>query len=309
MMNVASIDIGSNTVLLLITKIDLPSKTFDTILNRYEIPRLGKGLDKNNNISNERVERLIDILKSYIEIIDRHKCDRILCTATNAMRVAKNAKDISSRVKSELGINIEIISGEREAELSYKGAASILPGVTEKVVLDIGGGSTEIIFGSGSGMKYRKSFPIGAVNLTEKFLKQTPPLPIELDSLISELEKRFTELKDLYEKNIPLIAVAGTPTTLAAISNQLTDYSEKVVEGFQLTENILAGFIEEFSKKKPEEILEKYGEIIRGREDIILAGSLILQHILTITRNEFCTVTGKGIRYGSVVDFIEKLDS
>lgn len=309
MMNVASIDIGSNTVLLLIAKIDLPHKTFDTILNRYEIPRLGKGLDENNNISNERVERLIDILKSYIEIIDRHECNRILCTATNAMRVAKNAKDISSRVKSELGINIEIISGGREAELSYKGAASILPGVTEKVVLDIGGGSTEIIFGSGSMMKFRKSFPIGAVNLTEKFIKHSPPLPSEIDLLKNDLEKRFIELKDLFEKRIPLIAVAGTPTTLAAISKQLTDYSEKIVEGFQLTENILACFIEEFSKKKPEEILEKYGEIIRGREDVILAGSLILQHALTITKNESCTVTGKGIRYGSVVDYLEKLDS
>lgn len=309
MMNVASIDIGSNTVLLLIAEVDIKNWTFNTILNRYEIPRLGKGLDENGDISDDRIEKLLAILNSNQNLITQYNCEAILCTATNALRIAKNSNYIVDKVRSKLGIEIEIISGEREAELSYKGAASILPQVSEKVVLDIGGGSTEVIYGSGNEMKFRKSFSIGAVNLTEIFIKQTPPLPIELDSLISELEKRFTELKDLFEKNIPLIAVAGTPTTLAAIANQLSEYDEKIVEGFQLTQNKLTDFIDEFSIKKPEEILGRYGEIIRGREDIILAGSLILQHILTITRNEFCTVTGKGIRYGSVVDFIEKLDS
>lgn len=308
-MNVASIDIGSNTVLLLIAKVDEKNKTFETILNRYEIPRLGKGLDEKGRISNDRIEMLLEILKSYAELIEQNNCDRVLCTATNAMRVAENSEEIVQKVKSELGIEIDVISGEREAELSYKGAASILPEVSEKVVLDIGGGSTEIIFGSGNEMKFRKSFPIGAVNQTEKYIKQTPPLPKEIDSLKNELEKRFTELQNLFEKNIPLIAVAGTPTSLAAIANQLSEYDEDIVEGFQLTHNKLSDFIHEFSIKKPEEILEKYGKIIRGREDVILAGSLILQHILTNTENEYCTVTGKGIRYGSVVDFIEKIDS
>ncbi len=308
MMNVASIDIGSNTVLLLIAEVDIKAKTFVPILNRYKMPRLGKGLDKSGNISGERIEMLLEVLDEYSGLIKDYNCSKVLCTATNAMRVSNNSDEIIELVKKETGIQIEVISGEREAKLSFMGASSALPDESEKIVLDIGGGSSEIIYGHSNKLKFRKSFPIGAVNLTEKYIHSYPPPLSELENLNDGISNTFQEIENRFSVNTPLIAVAGTPTSLAAIVNGLTQYDEQIVEGFKLTKEKLVQIIDSFSKSTPDEILNKYGEVIKGREDVILAGSLILERIVEITNNSYCIVSGKGIRYGAIVDYIEQLD-
>lgn len=308
MMNVASIDIGSNTVLLLIAELDEDAKSFVPILNRYEMPRLGKGLDNSGNISAERIKILHDVLKQYANLIDEYNCSEVICTATNAMRVAENSSEIIDLVKKETGIQIETISGEREAELSFKGASSALPKESEKIVLDIGGGSSEIIYGVNNKLEFRKSFPIGAVNMTEKYIHSYPPPLSELENLKKGISNTFKEIESRFTNNTPLIAVAGTPTSLAAIVNGLTQYDEQIVEGFKLTKEKLIQLIHSFSKSTPHQILSKHGDIIKGREDVILAGSFILEQIIELTNNSFCTVSGKGIRYGSIVEYIERLD-
>ncbi len=303
-MNIASIDIGSNTVLLLIAEIEERTKNFKTILNKYEAPRLGKGLKNNGNISDESIKKLLYVLTSYKNTIDEYNCKIILCTATNAMRVAKNSKEIISRIKTELDINIEIITGEKEAELSFLGASTALPGVDSRMVLDIGGGSTEIIYGSNEKINYKKSFPYGAVNLTEEFIHSEIPTKVEIELLENFIRKSFSELSSIVTSSIPLIAAAGTPTSLSAANLGLRDYDESLVEGSVLTIMDLERFILEFSSLSPADILNKYGKILSGREDVILAGTIILKTVSEILTNEKIYVSGRGIRYGSVINYI-----
>lgn len=307
-MNIASIDIGSNTVLLLIAEINASSSEIKTILNKYEAPRLGRGLKKDGNISNESIEKLLNVLSFYKKLIDEYNCEKVLCTATNAMRIAKNSDEISKVVKKKFDIEIETIPGNREAELSYLGAATTLPGVSEKIVMDIGGGSTEIVYGRDSEIIYKKSFPIGAVNTTEEFIDSQPPKEKEINKLENSVKYTFQELEENIPKGIPLIAVAGTPTSLSSINLGLKEYVENKVEGSRLSIDIINNFISEFSSITPEEILKRYDKIINGREDVILAGTFILKTVCELTGNKEVFVSGKGIRYGSVVDYLNSLN-
>ncbi len=305
-MTIASIDIGSNTVLLLIAEVNKISNEFKTILNRYEAPRLGKGLTDSGNISEESIEKLICVLSAYKKLINQYNCSVILCTATNAMRIAKNSEEILRRVKDEFHINIEIITGEREAELSFLGASTVLPNTQNKIVIDIGGGSTELIYGNFSRIFYKKSFPVGAVNLTEQFIHNNIPDEQELKSLENSVKNIFKELKGIFPSSTPLIAVAGTPTSLSAINLSLTDFDEDIVEGSQLTLTDINKFIDEFSLISPSEILNRYEKIISGREDVILAGTFILRSVMDIIGNDRIYISGRGIRYGSVIDYLHK---
>ena len=306
-MNIALIDMGSNTVLLLIAEIDSKNQTFKTLLNKYESPRLGRGIKTKGNISEESINKLMLILKAYKELIELNKCSRVICTATNAMRIAKNAKDIIYKVKDEFGIEIEVISGDREAELTFLGASTALDNAFQKIVLDIGGGSTEVIFGSGSEIKFKKSFPVGVVSLTEQFIKNDIPSAQELADLKEFVNQTFKEITDIVPTNIPLIAVAGTPTSLSAINLGLDKYDDKLVEGSSLPLPKIDSFIEEFSKITSSEIMNRYGNILSGREDVILAGSIILKTVAELTKNTNLIVSGRGIRYGSIMNLINEL--
>lgn len=303
-MNIASIDIGSNTVLLLIAEIDSGSPEIKTILNRYEVPRLGRGLKKDGNISDDSIKKLLDVLSSYKKLIDEYNCSKILCTATNAMRIAKNSEEIIKKVKSDFDIDIKVIPGEREAELSFLGASSSLPEAKRKIVVDIGGGSTEIIFGEDEKIIFKKSYPVGAVNTTETFIHQQPPNKNEISQLENFVQKTFAELKESMPQGMPLIAVAGTPTSLSAINLKLKEYVDKKVEGSRLLLNDINNLISEFSSLTPDEILNRYDKIIKGREDVILAGTIILKTVCELSGNNQITVSGRGIRYGSVVEYL-----
>lgn len=303
-MNIASIDIGSNTVLLLIAEINPPSTEIITLHNEYKAPRLGQGLKKDGNIPDESIQKLMSVLSSYRKLIDKYNCQTIICTSTNAMRIAANANLIINQVKESLNIDIQVITGDREAELSYLGAATVLPSVKEKVVMDVGGGSTEVIYGRDTEIIYKKSFPIGAVNLTEEFIHSNLPVEKEVQQLQENIDKTFTEISQIIHPNTPLIAVAGTPTSLSAINLKLTEYDDGKVEGSELTLTEIDNFIKEFSTQTPEEILYKYGEIISGREDVILAGTIILKTVAKLTGSNKIFVSGRGIRYGSVIEFI-----
>src|ERR1035437_4630658 len=121
-MNIASIDVGTNTVILLIAEIT--GNKFTTLYNEFRIPRIGKGLNPGGKITKEKISELLNILSGYKTIIDKYNCDKILAIATNAFRIASNAMHIIEKVKNETGINIEIISGTQEAEYSFLGAVS-----------------------------------------------------------------------------------------------------------------------------------------------------------------------------------------
>jgi len=158
-MTVASIDIGTNTVILLIAEAELSNNSLRPLHNEYRMPRMGKGLEPDGEISEEKLNLLFPILTEYKTIIEKYSCEKILVTATNAFRLASNSKEISSEIKDKFNFDVNIISGEVEADYAFLGALSGTEISCSSLVIDIGGGSTELIYGNRSEIFYKKSYP------------------------------------------------------------------------------------------------------------------------------------------------------
>lgn len=301
-MNFASIDIGSNTVLLLIAKIK--GKKLIPILNDYHSPRISKNLLPGNNISEDRILNLLYILKEYKNKIESYKCEKIFITATNAMRIATNSNEIINRIQSELDLAVEIIDGETEAKLSYLGASSSMPEISEKMVIDIGGGSTEIIYGIDENIKFRNSFQTGVVSLTEKYLAEFPRSDNSILSAEKFLKNIFSPLNKNLPSKLPTIAVAGTPTTLSCINQNLKIYNDKAVEKSMLTLDEIDTLFESIKIVPSNNMVQVFGTSVKGREDILFAGVIILKAIMEIKSIDIINVSSRGLRYGSIMNYI-----
>lgn len=303
-MTIASIDIGTNTVLLLIGKADPQAKTISPILNLYRMPRLGKELQPGGDIKSERAEELFEVLTEYRNIITKHRADQVLVTATNAFRIAKNSMNIISKIKDAYGWNVNVISGDTEAEYAYLGAISgRLVSHQRNLVIDIGGGSTEIISGLGTNINYKKSFNTGSVRSTEAYLTNNPPTSDQKKKLDSFLTFTFRELISVPTPT-QSIAISGTPTTIACMIKGIKEYDDDIIEGSLLRNEELVKLINEMSTMTSSEIKNRFGPVMKGREDIILAGAIILLKIMGLTKLSKVIVSSRGIRYGAVVSFL-----
>jgi len=300
-MIVASIDIGTNTVLLLIAEINNEKRFIKPILNEYRIPRIGKGLFPGLPISEEKVSELIEILSEYKNIAKKFNCKKIILTATHAFRIASNAKEIITRIKQLLNLEIKVITGNEEAKYSFLGVTSTLDKHSNVLVIDVGGGSTEIVMGKNNEIFFSGSFKIGAVSATERFLHNYVPRKNEIGEMEKEIQNIFLKLTEF--KFIPdyAIAIAGTPTTLACINFGLETFQEDKIEGSLLNINEMSSLVNEISKMSSESILAKYKSVVKGREDVLFAGSFILLNLMKILRLEKISVSSKGIRYGAIV--------
>jgi exopolyphosphatase/guanosine-5'-triphosphate,3'-diphosphate pyrophosphatase len=303
-MNIASIDLGTNTVLLLIAKVDLIKKEFQPILNMYEIPRVGKGLIPGNQISQDRITLLFEVLNKYQELIVKYNCEKVLINATNALRIASNSQTIINDVKTKFGFDIKVIKGKDEARLSYLGAISNFKN-NKYLVIDIGGGSTEIIYGNNNDIIFSESFPVGAVSLTEAFVKNDPPSQADMQHCEEKILEVFSPLKYQKFEKFSAIAVAGTPTSLASIKMGLKYYDEEKLDkaeiNFNEIQNIFNNYFLKFDKLH---LLDEYYEIVNGREDILPAGTLILLNLMKLLNFNELYVSVRGIRYGAVVDYL-----
>jgi exopolyphosphatase / guanosine-5'-triphosphate,3'-diphosphate pyrophosphatase len=306
-MIVASIDIGTNTVLLLIAEIDLSNEKIIALQNEQRIPRIGKGLHPGKNIPEEKVNILFDILSDYSEIIKKYNCKKVLASATNALRIAANGIEIQKKILEKFNINVEIISGEREAAYSFLGASDSFKNDEPGIVIDIGGGSTEIILGKKLEIYFRKSFQIGVVSGTELYLQNDPPTSTEKEKFINKLQNIFEKIKLLKNESSQAVAIAGTPTTLACLKYHLTEFNEKKIEGSILKRDELAGQIETLSVLSGKEILDRHKSVVKGREDILLAGAIILHQISELLELDEIIVSTKGIRYGAIKYNFENL--
>ncbi len=304
-MNIASIDIGTNTVLLYIAQVDYDNLRLKTLSNCHEIPRLGKGLARAGVISDEKAQVLIAVLKRYAKEIADKNCEIVLAHSTYPLRTAQNSGKVILDVFRETGIKITVIDGAAEARFSFLGATSGAANINP-CVIDIGGGSTELSTGRNNEVTYRKSVPIGAVNLTEQFFHSFPPTKTMYRELNKYVEMTLQENYHIKSSISRGIAIAGTPTTLAAMKFGLQDFEEDKINGCVLTAFELKMFISELSLLTPKEILSKYGNVVKGREDVLLAGTLILSNILEFLNLESVTVSSHGLRHGAVIDYLFK---
>ena len=305
-MTVASIDIGTNTILLLIAEVNPSSNEIIALVNLHRIPRIGKGLKKGDPFPEENIKRMFDVMDEYSETIKKYNCDKIITTGTNAFRIASNNNEIAEEIKNKYGYDLNVITGDEEAKYSYLGAVSGLSDKKKYLVIDIGGGSTEIIYGKGNNIIFSKSFEIGVVSGTEKFFTIDPPSDKQIDNFAVYSHKTFLELKDYVKDIDTAIAIAGTPTTLAAIKYKLKSFNEELIEGTSLTPEELNAFVSELSKLSSAEVLNKYSQIVKGREDVLLAGTILLREILKMLNIEEVKVSTKGIRYGAIFHWLNE---
>ncbi len=299
-MTIASIDIGTNTVLLLIASVE-NDNTLTTILNKHSMPRIGKGLLADYPIKAEKVSELINVLSEFESVIKKYNCKKVIVTATNAFRIASNRKEIEKNIMKHFGWKVNTVSGNDEAQLSFLGAVGNPAGKEETLVIDIGGGSIELTFGNGREMKFRKSFHIGVVNGTEKFLKNDPPFLTDIKKFEDHLEELFNELKNLNFAPHKTIAIAGTPTTLACINLGLAEYNEDLIEGSILMLKEIQHLKDTLLTMTTDEIIKIYKSVVKGREDLILGGTIILLKIMEILNLPYVMVSTKGIRYGAII--------
>jgi len=301
-MRIAALDIGTNTILLLLAEVDSKGKI--TVLhNDYLIPRLGRGVDKNKSIDPANFDLAVESLASILTIAKSFNPDELVACGTSFLRDALNAVDFLEHIRDRLGVEIRVLDGNEEARLTYLGAVSSdleNPGVRDYAVIDIGGGSTELIHGGGSVVRGRWSMNVGCVRLTERILGEAPPSREQLDDARLEIRSHIPDL-EVVPRHATLIGVAGTLTTLAALDLKLLLYDPVRVTGHVLSKTSIRTMFSELSTMSLPE-LQSYPQILAGRADILVAGILILLEVMDAIGAEQITASDRGLRYGMVVD-------
>ncbi|MFZ5945258.1 MAG: Ppx/GppA family phosphatase [Bacillota bacterium] len=287
-MRKAVIDVGTNSTRLLVA--DYLENEIIPVYSGLEMARIGEGLAKTGIIGAKPLERTLNCLEKFIDKCREFKVQQIRIAATSAVRDAQNKEEVRKKVKRKTGLDLEVLTGTEEARLSYLGAIS---GVNEDVnnvfVLDIGGGSTELIYTNHLNVITYKSINLGAVRL-----KDDPFLMDEAEKLIDGL---YT---DLLPENFILIGVGGTATTLAAIKLGLEKYDPDLVHGHDLH---LTEIKQMYNLLKSMNLLQR--ERIKGlqpkRADIIVYGIFILLLVMQRLKTEKLKVSERDILYGMII--------
>ena len=291
----ASIDIGSNSVLLLAG--DILDGKFIEHLSEANITGLGKDLDKNGAFLKTSMEETYEVLENYKNKLENLRIDisSVLVTATEASRVAQNANEFFQDIKKNLGFSTNIITASGEAFYTGFGIASGLESEeeSEKVILDIGGASTEIIKVKNNPFRIVSSIslPIGSVRATDW---------IKNDSFKLNLDKVFGENEiDLY-KTEEIICVAGTMTSLGAMLKGLTDYRDKLIDGYEFSFIKFEKLISKLNKMEPLQILKEF-PIIGKRFSTITGGGIVGIEIGKRLDVKNVIISTRGLRYGTLM--------
>ena len=297
-MKVAALDLGSNTFLCLIASVD-SGEIKEVHCDELRFVRLGQGVDKSGEFHPEAIQRARETLSEFKDLCQKEGVEKIQAVATSAARDAKNKEEFFD-ILTELEIPVEIISGDREAELTFLGALSQGQSGEGVVVVDVGGGSTEIIVKNKQGALQGASLDIGAVRLTERCVSSHPISKAEVDSMrritcehLGQWEERNPGLKEQIQE---VIAVAGTPTTLACLEIG-EDYNPDKVHQHILTLDNLKNWGETMAGESVEE-RKKRPTLPAGRADVIVAGTMILEETLRFFQQSAMTVSVQGVRYG-----------
>lgn len=301
-MKVGALDLGTNTFLCLVAE-GADGKITRVLRDEVEVVRLGQGVDKTGSFHPDALARAKACLKRFRRILDEEKVDRVLACATSAARDVENGNELFA-IAHELDLPLEIISGDREARCSYSGACSDFLDDQYRLVVDIGGGSTELILGQGRDLKFARSLDIGAVRLTERMITQQP-VKIEERLALENFVENAIDVVLPEISNYPLheiLAVAGTPTSLAAI--ELGGFDPKKIEGYRIELDRLKYWQDDFAKTSVEEKKQKYG--LGGRADIIFAGVTILRALVEKLSQAGFKVSVKGLRYGVALDLLSR---
>ena len=304
-MRVAAIDVGTNSTRLLVAE-EHPGG-FRPIDRRMVITRLGQGVDRSRVLAPEALDRTFRAIADYAATCGELGVERLRVTGTSAVRDARNRSEFFDGVERLTGAPPELLSGEQEARATFLGAVSDLAEGSPVLVVDIGGGSTELIYGAAEPERL-VSMDVGCVRLFEKYLESDPPSTDELEALRAEVDELLEEVKpDLaVERGTRLVGVAGTVTQLATLKAGVAVYDPDVTHHAVLSHGdvrTIARRLESltYSQRKRVKALDP------GRVDVIVAGAEILLGVLESFDAPEILVSEKDILDGLVMELLEEL--
>jgi exopolyphosphatase/guanosine-5'-triphosphate,3'-diphosphate pyrophosphatase len=307
---VAFFDIGTNAILLLIVALR-PDRGFEVLDDLAEIARLGQGVDHSLRISTEGEGRTVDVLRRYLARCRELGVEECVAVGTSALRDAANSREVRARLKEQLGLEVRVLSGAEEAAYCFLAVQRGLRlGAEALLVIDIGGGSTEFIWGDAGRMRRAASINVGSVRLTERFLRSDPVTDEECARVLTFIDQEVGRVRakgPQFAESLSLVGLAGTFTTLAAVEKKLARYSHHEVHGSLLT---LAEVTRQVSVYRQMPVAER--KRIPGlepkRADVILAGAFLVQRIMQGFGVEEVIVSDQGIRYGLLYERLGRVE-
>ena len=307
-MRVAVVDIGTNSTRLLVADVDVDG-ALSEVERRTQVTRLGQGVDREGVLAEDAMERVHATLAEYRRRIDSHGAQRAVAVLTSAVRDAANGAEFAARVRGEHGLDARTIDGDEEARLTFLGATSSRPqeDPTPTVVVDIGGGSTELVVGSGREVSFHVSTQVGVVRHSERYVHSDPPRDDELDALGADVRSILVASvpPEVRARTRAAIAVAGTPTSLAAIDLDLDCYSPDKVHGHVLTLEACEAMLERLAA-----LPEPDRRAVRGlhpdRAPTIVAGAIMLIEALRLFDLHATEVSDQDILHGAALETVHR---
>ncbi len=307
-MNIAVFDIGTNSIHMLVAEIH-PDLSFEVLGHEKDTTRLGDGSFESHRLKKSTMQRALGVIDRFYKIAKASDVKKYIAVATSAVRDARNGREFIRDIYRRTGIRAEVISGKEEARLIELAARSSVETRGQKaLVVDIGGGSVELILGDGKKHSYLESFPLGVARLSDLFLHKDPPTENELKDLEDHIEKTIKKAARAIRKQrfSMVIGTAGTLINLASmVYEEEASRPLDLVNHFELKRNRLEKIHENLIRTPLKERLNFPG-LDPKRADIIVAGSVLTLTLMRLLRIDEITLSDRGIREGMILDFIEK---
>jgi exopolyphosphatase / guanosine-5'-triphosphate,3'-diphosphate pyrophosphatase len=307
-MKLATLDVGSNTVLMLVVECGIDEKP-QVLADLSRITRLGRGVDARAQLDSESAARTLEAISEFADQARALGVEKIVGVATAALRDAADGMNFLARVKQRTGVELEIISGQTEAQLSYlstrKGLS--LSTADKLLIVDIGGGSTELIRAEPEHALEVVSLQLGSVRLTERTIRHDPPSAGEAEVIRAAVDKALRKL-DWNFRPATMVGIAGTVTTLCAIALGLERYASEAVHGYRLSEAKVLHLIELLGSITLERRKQLAG-MEPGRADVLFAGAMILECVMNYFGCREVIVSDQGVRWGLMWREVAKAES
>ena len=276
-MRVAAVDLGTNSTRLLVA--DVRDGQLDELVRRLKITRLGEGVDTRRRLLPAPIARVRNVLSDFRRETDRLGAERVLAVATSAVRDAENGEAFLGEIEWSYGFSTRLLSGHEEAQLTFRGVSAGRELESETLIVDIGGGSTELVAGGSEGVRFHDSLDLGCVRLTERFLHSDPPSDAELVDCAESARSLLAERVPADVRPEAAIGVAGTITSLAALDLGLAEYNSDEVHGHRLARPSVEIQLERLASL-PLAQRRELPALEPERAPVIVAGAVILREVL-----------------------------
>jgi exopolyphosphatase / guanosine-5'-triphosphate,3'-diphosphate pyrophosphatase len=300
---IAVVDVGTNTTRLYVADVE-NGQVVEELTRISRVTRLGAGVDASGQLAAEALAREYTVLDEYHDLLDSTRPDRSVAVMTSAVRDAANGREFADDVGARFGLDVHVLSGDEEARLTYLGATDGLEDNDETLVFDIGGGSTELVIGHGDKLDFHVSTQAGVVRQADRHIRSDPPTPRELDEVAQDVRAILAQaVPERYRDHVGrALGVAGTPTSLAAIAQQLDPYDPTKVHGYRLTAAERDQIFERLAAM-PLERRKQVTGLHPDRAIAILPGIVILTEVMRLFDLDAIEVSERDILRGAALNY------